>query len=126
MPPARSEVQGCRLPPVDTIQTQHMCFCKIANVEIVPHTGPVRSWIVIAKNLQGRTLTLNRLKHRRDQMGFWITHFSDLSILIRTRCIEIPESDEMQPVRSRIRFKSKLKCKLGRDIRVNGTSQFAL
>ena len=59
------------------IQCQHMGLGKINNMNVIPHTGPVRSLIIIAVDVNFFPLTQSCLKDYRNNMCFRFMIFTE-------------------------------------------------
>ena len=73
-----------------------MAFSKVYNMDIIPHTGAVRSIVIIAEYAQPLQLAnrnLGDIRHQIIRDSLWI--LSDAPALMRAYRVEVPQQDNV-------------------------------
>ena len=87
-----AQVEDITLPPLPEVpERPDVGLGQIRNMDIIPDAGAVRRIIVCSENGDVVPLPQRNLEDQRNQMGFRIMRFSDLSVWMGSAGIEIPQ-----------------------------------
>ncbi len=89
-------------------------------MDVITDARPIRSWIIDPENLNLRPMAGSGLKCKRDQVRFRIVIFSEFSVRIGTRRIEVAQRKVLQPMSFVEPSHCPLKCELRFAVRIDG------
>src|SRR5581483_634798 len=100
----------------DRLEREHVGCGEIRHMDIVADTGAVRRGVVVAKDVNGRTLAGRGLQHERDEMG--LLRMTLAARGGRAGGIEIPQADPSQAIGAFVPREGLLERELARPVRI--------
>ena len=71
---------------------------QITDMDVIANAGAIRRVVVVAEDLQVGSMATHHVEHQRDQVGFRVVLFAEISVRISAGGVEVAEDHARQPI----------------------------